>query len=253
MKRIGAFILLVFSTANMASEEIKSAWTSSAEIGYVDVSGNTNTESLKAVFDVSYETPGWENKAHVDSLSAKSETVDTSVIPSVKKEEHTADKWMAMVQSNYKLGDYDYVYGLSNYEDDRFSGFDYQAKLGLGYGHRLVKTDRHKLGFEIGPGIRFYKYEQIVLAPEEKTHKETLVRGSLNYIWNISKTSKFSEELMYESGKEQDEWKSITSLTAKINSTLAMKVSRIVKNLKNVPVGSDRFDREASVTLVFSF
>ena len=71
--------------------------------------------------------------------------------------------------------------------------------------------------------------------------------------WKISETSKLTEDLTYETGQEQKEWKSVTALTAKVNSTLAMKVSHKVKNLDKVPAGSENYDREKAVTLVFTF
>lgn len=254
VKTFAASGLLLFSSLAIAAEDIKSPWQSSAELGYVNVSGNTNTETANAAFDISYEINKWEHKAHAEALSSKSKTTDDTVTPAVTTEELTAAKWLVSAQTDYKFNELDYFYGLVAYEDDRFSGFDYQAKIGVGYGRRVIHTDSHTLKLEIGPGYRSYRREQEPApALTEETQDETLLRLNANYLWNISKTSKFTEELTSESGKDQDEWKSVTGLTAKINSTLAMKISHTVKYLDNVPVGNEHYDRETGVTLVFTF
>jgi len=246
--------LLVFSSNSMAADEKKSPWKSSAEFGYVNVSGNTNTETLKAVFDISYEADSWLHKAHAEALSANTETTDTTVIPAVTTSERTAAKWLASGQSDYKFGEFNYFYGLVSYEDDRFSGFEYQAKIGLGYGRRVIHADNHELKLEVGPGYRSYRLDQPAPpAPSEERQGEALLRVGVAYIWRVSETSKFTEDLTYEAGQDQDEWKSVTALTARINSTLAMKISHAVKNLDKVPAGSKNYDRETAVTLVFTF
>lgn len=237
-----------------AKEAEPSAWKSTAELGYVSVSGNTNTETVKAVFDISYEIESWAHKFHADTLSSKSETTDTSVIPAVTTEERTAAKFFLSAQSDYKFNEVDYFYGLVSYEEDRFSGFQYQTKLGLGYGRRVIHTDAHDLKLEIGPGYRVYKLDQPTPpAPSEETRDETQVRANATYAWKISATSSFTEELTYEAGQDQKEWKSVTALTANINSSLAMKISHTVKYLDEVPLTSEHYDRETAVTLVFTF
>lgn len=255
IKVMSAAGLVAFSAGVMAAEEeAKSPWKSAAELGYVATTGNTETESLKFVFDISYEVEKWLHKGHAESLSSKSETTDTTVVPSVTTEERTAAKWLISGQSDYKINDFDYFFGLASYEDDRFSGFEYQAKIGLGYGRRVIKTEAHELKLEIGPGVRFFELE-VPVAPAVTTDREseTLVRVAAGYVWTISPTAKFTEDFTAEFGEDQEELKSVTALTANINSSLAMKLSYTIKTLDVVPVGTDDTDTETSVTLVYTF
>lgn len=245
--------LMVFSSGAIAADEEKSPWKISAELGYVNTSGNTNTEILKAVFNISYETDKWLHKSHAEELSSKSETIDTTTAPSVTTEERTAAKWLVSGQSDYKLSDFDYLFGLLSYEDDRFNGFQYQIKFGLGYGRRVIHTDNHELNLEIGPGHRTFKLEPTVPLLTTDRQNETLLRLNAAYAWKISDTSNFTEELTAEYGEDQEEWKSVTALTANINSTLAMKLSYTIKRLDKVPVGTENTDRETAMILVFAF
>lgn len=248
--------LLVVQQASAAENDNNSRWKSSAELGYVNVSGNTNTETLKFVFDVSYEVEKWLHKVHAEALSSKSETTDETVTPVVTREERSAAKWFLSGQSDYKFNDSDYFYGLISYEDDRFSGFYYQAKLGFGYGRRVIHTENHELKLEIGPGYRAFKLEPTLppaAAVDTERQDEGLLRLGAGYTWRLSETSKLTEDISAEFGEDQDEWKSVTTLLATINSVLAMKLSYTVKHLDKVPAGSMNTDRETAVTLVFTF
>jgi putative salt-induced outer membrane protein len=246
-------IVLISSGVNAAEEEKKSPWKSSAELGYVDTSGNTNATSIKAAIDVSYEVEKWLHAVHADALSVKTETTDST---GEVRDERIAAKWFASAKTDYKLDEFNYLYGLITYEDDRFNGFDYQSKLGLGYGHWFLKSDVHKLKGEIGPGMRAFKVEQI--PPPEgpidtSTQTESLLRLSGNYAWAVSKTSEFSQDLTADYGEDQEEWQSVTALEANVNSILAMKFSHTVKYLDKVAPGIEHYDRITGVTLVFKF
>lgn len=247
-KLVGISAALVLASGNVMAEETASPWKSSAELGYVNVSGNTNAETLKAAFDVSHEKEKWLHKAHAEALSSKSETTDAATL--ITTEDRTAARWLVAGQSDYKINKSDYFYGLVSYEDDRFNGFQYQAKLGLGYGRKVIHTDVHELKLEIGPGYRKYKLEP---PANTASQSESLLRLGAGYIWKISKTAKFTEDLTAEFGQDQDEWKSVSALTANINSSLAMKVSYIIKRLDVVPAGTENTDKEMAVTLVYTF
>ena len=251
MKNINLIIvtgLLTYSAAGLAAEETKSPWVSTAELGYVNVSGNTETETVKAAVDADYSVDQWVHKVHADALSSTSEI---EVSPTQSQSNRSAAKWLLSGQSDYKFNDSDYAYGLVSYEDDRFSGFQYQAKLGLGYGRRVIHTDVHELKLEVGPGYRMFKLEPP--ATDLSRQSDSFVRAAAGYIWIISPTATFTEDLSAEFGKDQDELKSVTALTANISGALAMKVSYTIKHLDVVPSGSDKTDKEAAVTLVYKF
>jgi putative salt-induced outer membrane protein len=232
----GAALVLVTSNALSAEEEKKSPWETSAELGYVDTSGNTNTESLIFKFDTAYEIEKWKHQAHLEALNTKTDNVST------------ADRKLATAQSDYKFTPRDYFFGLVSYEDDRFSGFEYQAKLNIGYGRKIILTEHHELDGEIGPGYRNFKVDNA-----SNSEDEALLRLAAKYKWLISDNSEFKQDFTAEFGEDQDEWKSITALKSNINKTLAMKLSYTIKYLDVVPVGNDNYDRETAVTLVYSF
>jgi len=238
-KNISLFgVALVLFTSNVlsAEEEKKSPWTTSAELGYVNTSGNTNTETLVFKFDTAYEIEKWKHQGHFETLDTKADDVST------------ADRMLVTAQSDYKFTPRDYFYGLLSYEDDKFSGFEYQAKLGLGYGRKIILTDHHELDGEIGPGYRNFKVDN---APDSED--EALLRLAGKYLWKISDNSQFKQDLIADIGEDQDEWKSITGIKSNINKTLALKFTYTVKYLDVVPPGNENYDRETAATLVYTF
>jgi len=234
-------VALLGSMNAYAADEAKSPWTSSAELGYVTTSGNTNTSSLNAKFDIAYEVEKWKHTGHAETLQSDSRNETTGL------DEKTADKSLVTYQADYKFSELDYALGLLSYEEDKFSGFEYQAKAVLGYGRKIIINEDMRLKLEIGPGERKYKPD---FMPSES---DPFIYLAAKYGWDITPTSKFTEELTADFGDKQDEWKSITALTANINSSLAMKLSHTVKYLDVVPAGNDNYDRETAVTLVYSF
>ena len=149
-------------------------------------------------------------------------------------------------KSDYKLGIKSYVFGLLEYEDDRFSGFDYQASLIAGYGHKLLTGDSLSWDAEIGAGSK-----RSELNSGEKNDAGILYAGTeLN--WKISKSASFNEKLTVEDG-DATTTKSVSALKTKINSKLASKITYTLKHVSEVPAGIEKTDRELAITLVYSF
>jgi len=255
IKYVGFFGLLALVSGSVLAEDEKeeSPWKSTAELGYVNTSGNTTASSLKGVIDISYEVEKWLHAVHADALSVKSETEDST---GINRDERIAARWFVSGQSDYKLDELNYVYGLITYEDDRFNGFDYQSKLSVGYGRWFIKNDVHGLKGEVGSGVRAFELDQIPPADggpiNTTTRYDSLVRLNGNYTWAVSKTSTFTQDLTADIG-EQKEWKSVTELQADIHSALAMKLSHVVKYLSQVAPRIEHYDRITGVTLVYKF
>ena len=67
--------------------------------------------------------------------------------------ETTAQAWDVHGQANYNLTPTLYWYGGARYDDDRFSGFAYQAALTSGVGYQFINTDDTKLTVQVGVGV----------------------------------------------------------------------------------------------------
>lgn len=229
------------SNAYAEDEAAKSLWKSSAELGYVSTSGNSETESLNAKVAASTDRENWRHKAEATALKSSSEDATGADVT-------TAKKVTLMGQSDYKLEGKNFLFGVITYENDKFSGFDYQVTEAIGYGRRVIDETDMTLDLEIGPGAR-----QSKLAATGKKESEGMIRAAAKFDWAVSKTSKFGEVLTVEAGEDVTITKSVTSLSSQIEGNLSMKISYTYKRTSEVPVGVDDTDTETAVTLVYSF
>lgn len=232
--------LLTVSANVLAEDEVKSPWTSSVELGFVRTTGNTVTQTAALKADVTYEVDKWRHSGHADGYGTESE--DDAGVNVV-----SAERYEISGKSDYKFTERDYIYGIIKLQKDRFSGFEYDHIASAGYGRKAIKQENMELDLEIGPGERFFKVDDGV------ADEEVILRLSANYWWDISASSKFTQELSTDIGEEITSSKSVTGIQANINSTLALKFTYTVRHKSSVPVDVEKTDTEAAMTLVYNF
>ncbi len=232
--------LLAASANVLAEDEVKSPWTNSVEVGFVRTTGNTVTQTTAVKADVVYEVEKWRHSGHADGYGSEAE--DDDGVNDV-----SAERYELSGKSDYKFTEHDYIYGIIKLQKDRFSGFEYEHVASVGYGRKVIKQENMVLDLEIGPGERFFKVDDGV------ADEEAILRLAANYWWDITASSKFSQELSTEISEEVTSSKSVTAIKANINSTLALKFTYTVRHKSSVPVDTDKTDTEAAMTLVYSF
>jgi len=232
-----ALLLSATAATNSVAETVPKdgAWKGNVELGIVNTTGNTETETINAKAKAAFEQEKWRHTVTFESLTSSDQSVTT------------AERYVLNGQSDYKFGKHNYFFVMLGYENDRFSGYDYRTTEALGYGHRVVDEPTLTLGLEIGPGARQSKLET------GGSEDEMTVRGAAKLAWKISDTSSFTEDLSTDVGEDTTITKSVTALTAQINGSLATKVTYTIKNTSDVPVGVKKTDTETAVTLVYSF
>lgn len=212
-----------------------STWRAEIGIGYVKTTGNTDTESLKGDIKAVKEHDKWRHNIKIEGLN----TSDSGVT--------TAERYFVSGKSDYRFSKFNYWYVTAAYDDDHFSGYDYRLSESIGYGRRLLERASLTIDTEIGPGARQSKTD----AGEHED--EFLLRLAGNLLWKVSEHSDFSEDLSSEIGEDNTISKSVTALSANINSNLAMKLSYMIKHTSTVPPGIDKTDTETVVTIVYKY
>lgn len=240
---------LLSASVNVYAEEAKeekSPWTSSVELGFIRTTGNTETQTTALKADVVYEVEKWRHTGHAEGYGQKSE----QELPDGTKESIvSAERYELLGKTDYKFTERDYAYGLIKLKKDRFSGFEYEDTISLGYGNKLVKKTNMELDVEIGPGVRFYKPDGL------KSEDEALLVLAGKYWWAITDYSKFIQELNFDIGEVYTDSKSVTGIQANINSTLALKFTYTIRHKSEVPdpATTEKTDTEAAMTLVYNF
>jgi putative salt-induced outer membrane protein len=225
----------VSSTIHAEDKVADEGWGGSAELGIVNTTGNTETETISAKAKAETEREKWRHTINFEALNSSDQNVST------------AERYFLSGQSSYKIGKKNFFFVLVSYEDDRFSGYDYRVTESIGYGRRVIAEPGLTLDLEIGPGARQSKLDS------GASEDELMVRGAAKLAWKISKTSKFSEDFSTDVGEDVTITKSVTALSAQVNSSLATKITYTIKNTSDVPAGVEKTDTETAVTLVYSF
>src|SRR5690606_2630021 len=123
----------------------------------------SETSSLKARLESKREVETWRYLIHFDSLNSEEDG------------ERSAERYFLSNKLDYKFGARSYIFGFASYEDDRFSGYDWQGVAAAGYGYRLIEADNMTWDVEAGPGYRVSVVEDDTIADDEH---ELILRAS---------------------------------------------------------------------------
>ena len=263
MKLNCAFLLLIFSSTAYAKldvlqalylqetpifdEDTQKRFTMTGELGLLLAEGNTDGTTLTGRLNARQNLPKWNN-TYVANFLYKQNERD---IDGEQRRVTSAQKLFASVQSDYKLENPEnrlFMYG--EYEDDRFNRYDYQAALAIGYSANLWETPESELRYSIGPG---YAISRLTESDQGQDQMGMIIRAAMEYEKKLSEKATFRQFLSTEADDEFSRSVSETSLAAKINGSLAMKVSlNMVHNKSPDSIGKS-LDTETAVTLVYQF
>ncbi len=215
-------------------------WSGNTELGFIQTTGNSSTQSFNGKFNLVRDQQPLKTAFKFEALTSE-ENGDVS------KEKHLSE-----FKIDFSLNEYDYLTSLISYEDDRFSGYQYQSTLSLSYGYRAWNDDQGKLDLEIGPGYRRNALE----APNDqgkKVEEEAVGRLGLNLEVKLSDNALFTEVINVEGGDSNIVYKSDMGLQSKLIGSLAMKINYQVKHTEEVPEDTEHTDSTIGFTLVYDF
>lgn len=218
-----------------APEEPESPWSGKATLGYLATSGNTENSTLNTGFEVGYQAGKWEHG------------FDASAIKASESEVTSAESYSSNWRSERNLTDKDFLFGRLSWRKNRFGAFNTQFSQTVGYGRRLIESDKHSLNAEIGAGAR-QSETQVGLS-----ENETVFRGGMYYKWMFSENAEFRQDLTVEGGKENTYTESVTALSAKLVGNLALVASYTIKNNSDVPPLTEKTDTYTALSLEYVF
>lgn len=210
-------------------------WTGKAEAGLVIARGNTDSSTANAKLDLSRELTEWKHAFFLAGLYAEDE-FDT-----------TAKRYETRWQSNYKFTPRAFWFAGLRYEDDEFSGFDYQASFTTGIGYKFIETTRTTLDAQIGSG---YRQLRDSLTGEESG--DIVARADIRYEFQLSETAKITNTLISEWGEENTFVGNDLSLQVKIWNRLALGAGYGVRYNSDPGPGLQRTDTLTTLNLVYT-
>ena len=231
--------LLALATPLLAQEEEaaeeESPWSGNVKLGYLAMTGNTESSSLNSGFEINYKLELWEHMA----TAAAIRSTDSKVT--------TAEAYDVGWKSARNLTEQDFLFGRLDWRKDRFGSIQEQFSQSVGYGRRLIDTDKHHLDGELGIGAR-----QSDLA-DGTDESDTIYTGRLTYTWKISENADFGQALLVEAGDSNTFTESVTDLRAQLVGSLALVVSYTVRRNTDVLPGTEKTDTRSALSLEYAF
>ena len=231
----------ILTTQTVSAQSTTSPWLSgSAELGYVNTTGNSESNNINAKLSLARETKSWLHSLKLAGIGASSEVSNNGVSSS----QRSAEKYNFEYQADRKLDEIKSLYAFTNYEKDRFSGFDEQSAVGVGYGHKVLNQLNQQMQIEVGPAYRINNPIQ------GTSEKEVVLHLGENYVWDFSETAKFEQFLVIDAGNDNTISRLGVSVTAKLTGALALKLATEWKLTENpgFDASGGEFDDLDSVT-----
>jgi len=232
-------ILLLLPMVTQAADEIDTSngvWSGKGALGYTSTSGNTDSTNLNANLQVGYEILRWKHSLQVAVIWAETDS------------DKSADSKSVRERTEYSLGEKSYTFGQARYEDDKFSGYDYQASIVAGFGSRFIDNETQLLDLSVGAGYRQSKEDE-----SGDTEGGIIATTDLKYEYRFNENATFSETALIETGSDNTYMESETALINRINGNLYSKISYLVKHNTDVPDDTDKTDTITSISLVYEF
>jgi putative salt-induced outer membrane protein len=244
MKTMGKFLAAVASLALWWPLQAAAQWTAKAEAGVVASRGNTDTDSANTKFDLGREVRRWKTVVGMTGVYAADEAGATG------------QRWEGRGQVDYKYHDRGFSFVSGRYEEDRFSGFYYQATYGAGLGWRFFDDPVTKLVARIGAGYKILE-KRAALAEDDVTvlpggrEEDVIGQFGVDFERAITETAKLIDKFLVESGADNTFAQNDLSLQVKIMNSLALAVGFSARYNNDPPPGFETTDTLTTLNLVY--
>jgi putative salt-induced outer membrane protein len=236
-------VILLLAAAHAQAAD----WTGKAEAGWVMARGNADTQTGNARVQLLKETE--HTKQNYGASALYGETEDAN----------TAQRWDARWQTDWKITEHAFWFGNARYEDDRFSGFDYQTIASTGAGYAFFDTDITKLRVQVGAGYRRLRNELLIKNDNDiviarikgDTTADAVANGQVRFEHAFNDSTKVLNSLLVESGENNTLVSNELALQVKMNETLALALGYNIRNNSNPGVALAKTDTLTTVNLVY--
>lgn len=225
-------ILLVLA---MVATTAHAEWKGKGEVGVVLARGNSETETANVKLDMATRLERWKHGFGIAALRSSNDSV------------LTAERYGAFWQSDFAISERSFWFGGLRYEQDEFSGFDYQASATTGYGYKFVDTDTTKLAGQIGAGYRRSRN-----AVSGATEGDAIATGQLAYEQQLTPSTKLVDKLVVESGSTNTFVAKDLALQVSMTERLALSFGIGVRYNSDPPAGLESTDTLTTVNLVLA-
>lgn len=241
---------LAAAEAAKKEEALRSAglfdnWSGSGEIGGYQSSGNSDNVGLTASLNANRKGIDWSHRlrGRMDFQRSNGRT--------------SREQYFASYEPRYQVNKRLFAYGLAQYENDRFQGFEGRYAVSGGLGYTMVDSPRVDLSVKAGPA---YRVTDFVVG---ETDSRLAALLGIDFDWRITDRLTFSQnsDLVAEGGGQATaiidsrttSLNLMTGLDAKVSDRLSTRLSYQVKYDSDPPAGAVTTDTVSRFTLVYGF
>ena len=251
------FILVAaLSTLSLASmAESETSVSKDIELGMIATSGNTESTTLKGKFSALHDLKKTKNLFVIEGFYKEDGIQYEADGETISEDQVTAEKYFISDQFDFKIdSEHRGVFIFGSYEQDKFSGLDYQSTLAAGYTDRFFSTEKSYLDISLGPGIAFSKAEDTDEMDGE-TEQSAILRISFNFLYKLSENAKITQTFASDASPDSgtnSKTKAETAITASMTANMALKASFTIDQNTHPETGKRHADTQTAVTLVYS-
>lgn len=237
----------ITSLAFLASTEARADWTGKGEAGVALASGNSDSKTGNLKFDLANTVDQWKHAFGGTAIYASAD------------DETTSQRWELHEQSDYNFSARSFWFGAARYEDDRFSGFDYQATLSTGVGRHFIDNEQTKFIGTAGVGYKILKTRDTydltgpvsVLVKQGERETDAVFRGSLDFSHALTGTTKLLEKFLVESGADNTFVQNDLGIQVQMTDVIALAAAYSVRYNTDPPFGFGKTDTLTTLNLVY--
>jgi putative salt-induced outer membrane protein len=245
---IGA--LLISVPIVVSADELPQGFSGKGQLGYVMSRGNSNTDAANTKIDLFMHTPEWKHAFTLEGLFGRSGQVTSS------------ERWDTRLQSDYTINPSLFAFGALAYEDDRFSGFQYQASASAGLGYKFFDSSTTKLSVQAGVGYRLLRPETLLKdaasgavygrIPGDR-ESEAVGTGGIDFMHQFNSSTKLIDKLIVESGSSNTSIKNDLALEVKMSKKLALAAGYSVLHNTSTLDSVKKTDTITTLNVVYAF
>ncbi len=237
------------------ADDFPQGWSGKGQAGYVMSRGNSETDSANVKVDVNLLRNAWKHVLSLEGLFGRSAGITSS---------ERAD---ARLQSNYAINMRVFSFAALAYQNDRFSGFQYQESATGGLGYKFLDSDTTKLSAQVGVGYRSLRPELLIKNPggavigriPQDIQSEVVGTAGIDFSHRFNTSTRILDKMIVESGSSNTSIRNDLAVEVKMSKKLSLAAGFSVLENTNPPNGlttATRLKRTDTVTtlnLVYAF
>ena len=164
---------------------------------------NSHSVTVNGSFDYQWEQDKWQ------------QTLETDYVYKKEDSEEILNEFVFNTKTNYTFSPKQYVFGVLGYDNDKFRADGDRKVLGVGYGYKLLRTDRMKESNEFS-----------IATLQTDSINEAIIRNSLWFFYKVAEKITFTNKFLYEEGSDSDVYiRNETALNYNLDSGLVLSLA----------------------------